>query len=1200
MLVMAIEAAKEAAAVKNRVISGFHFKKAHFIAPIIVGKTTQDATETELHLRPIQHPDEKESTLFEIHIYTHRDDRWMECFSANVEVQYEVAIIAVIAEMETDMAHKQIQVDVERAFASCANEIDYKEFYSFWKDHGIYYGESFRLLHGIRWDGHATSVARIDTESAARHYQATDSPVHPALLDATLHTMLLLASKGLSDTNTSTLVPQQLADTWFSAKLWNRSTSSLRLSSIAHRTTDNPTGIEYAAYALADDGSPVCVIQHLAMAETSQHDKSSEHDGAIRRLLHNIAWKPQLSSLRENELQKLCDTRSLDIDESAMVNFYLKIEFTMWVAARKALREVTFAELDPSRSYLRKLVACLEQQTAEKTAEGKSEGFSDLALESLLRECETDDPDWCLFTTVARALPSILRGETDTLETLFATNAAEKFYDRLFNDHMRDGRIQTFLELASHEKPDLKILEVGAGTGALTYHVLSVLQNLERQTGKTCFAEYTYTDISPSFFDNARTRFKVCQNRIHFKTLDLERDVLTQDFELYGYDLILAGSVLHATSNLAASLKNIRQLLKPKSHIMFLEITDLNSLCATVGFGCLEGWWLGTEPWRQHTPLITVQRWGTLLREAGFSGLDFVHKPYKSDTCQYSSVIVSTAVYPEQVTGTNGVSGHQRQFLLLVDPESDTQNVMAAEITRHHSNMQVVSLAYIAKRDTAASSDDVIISLLEVGAPYLATLSDMDFQVLQKLIYDAYNILWVTWSSFTHNSAADPHYSIAVGLLRSVSSEDSNKHIVLLAIESCAPRRGPDFVLDVLQSCFLSVPASCETDFVVRDEHLEIGRLVEEVELNIERTARIIPQMRNEPWQPGVRLALALGTPGILDTLQFIEDSATADLDPNEVEIEAAAWPVSFRDIFIALGRLGKEGLGFECAGNVTRVGANCPDFQPGNRVLMIVEGCMRSHPRAPAHAVFKIPNTVSFNDAVSAINPGMTAYHALVNIARLQAGDKILIHAAAGSTGQMAVGIAKSLGAEVFATIGSNDKKQLLIQKFCIPENHIFYSRNTDFPRGVLRVTKGYGVDVVLNSLSGKSLYASWDCIAPYGRFVEIGKADIRANSGLPMGRFAKNVSFAAIDLHHIVNTNSRLTRQLAEKILELVVQGDVSAPAPLHVYCVSDVEKAFRYMQSGRNTGRIIVTLSHTDVVPVRYMKMYTRLRYVMLTLE
>lgn len=230
-----------------------------------------------------------------------------------------------------------------------------------------------------------------------------------------------------------------------------------------------------------------------------------------------------------------------------------------------------------------------------------------------------------------------------------------------------------------------------------------------------------------------------------------------------------------------------------------------------------------------------------------------------------------------------------------------------------------------------------------------------------------------------------------------------------------------------------------------------------------------------------------------------------------------------------------------------------------------------------------KIPADMTLETAAAVLCPGVTAYHSLINVARLSKGEKVLIHSGAGATGQMAIHIAQMIGAEVFTTVGYSDKKSLLIQTFGLADDHIFYSRSTAFSTGIKRITQGYGVDVVLNSLSGDGLRASWDCIAPYGRFIEIGKADILANASIPMGNFQKNVSYSAVDIDHILKTKRSLASDLRRDVINLTAKGTISPPTPIHWFSVGEVERAFRYFQSGRNTGRTMIKPMESALVQV-----------------
>jgi NADPH:quinone reductase-like Zn-dependent oxidoreductase len=159
----------------------------------------------------------------------------------------------------------------------------------------------------------------------------------------------------------------------------------------------------------------------------------------------------------------------------------------------------------------------------------------------------------------------------------------------------------------------------------------------------------------------------------------------------------------------------------------------------------------------------------------------------------------------------------------------------------------------------------------------------------------------------------------------------------------------------------------------------------------------------------------------------------------------------------------------------------------------------------------------------------------------------------------------------------------QLLVDEFGINPNHIFYSRDLSFAKGLMRVTQGYGVDVALNSLSGEALKATFSCMAPFGRFIEIGKSDIMAHSPLPMTHFARNVSFSAVDGHAFWTERPHAVGKLTQEVLDMVLQGTLRNPYPIHKFPVGKVLDAFRYMQSGKNTGRILVTADPHDEVSV-----------------
>lgn len=1188
MIIMALEAVKQLLTNDNREVSGFLLRRAQFLAPIMVGETVEDATETELHLRPIIRLNEKQTSSFEARLFSYRDDRWTENFRAEVQAEFQEigGVVESDGGQETRLEQQRIRQYVEQAFTLCTEAFDTDSFYAFVAQYGSKYGAAFRHLADIKWDGHATAVARVELSAAREHYRPVDSPVHPSVLDAAVHLVNSYVSSGLTEA-IPTLVPQRLSTLWISAKAWDRETRSIRIVS-EMLNSRGATTVDKNLYAIAEDGSPLAVFENLSFIKAWQADvlEQAESD---RSLLFGITWKPQLSTLQGDEVRDICETSAKPQDETATVQFIAKLENAMVMAARKALAVVTQKELDQRPTYLRRYAESLRHQCQIVTC--PEADLSDDEIETVLKECETEKPEWRLLPAMARALVPILRAETEPMEVFYsADKAAADYYSDAGGVFMQDGRLEHFLHLASHEQPGLRVLEIGAGTGGMTQHLLKALQALEAQTGQRRFSEYTFTDVSTAFFDAPRIELSEFQDRMNFKMLDIEHNPVSQGFDLASYDVVVAASVMHATSDLDKSLRHLRSLLKLDGHLILLEPTTHESTLVNIGFGCFEGWWAASEDWRRrrHSPLVTEQGWNELLRQTGFSGVRLTIPDCSNKAYHHSSLMIATAVNME-MNGCNEngtVSHHQSELLILYDLASEAQTSLAAEILQENPEADMMDLTRFLETDLTLPSSGVVISILEVGQARLATLEEADFLQLKKLVQETPQMLWVTSTSLSGDPNPGPHYSVATGLLRVIRTEYPSKRVVTLHMGATSPSSRKRFLGEVLRSCFLEEPQSAETEFIVQDGFLHIARAIRRTSLDKFRVSHTRPQLRSEHWEPGPALTLEFGTPGLLDTLRFREDDAReTQLKANEVEIKAEAWSISPRDLSAALGRLGREGsLGFECAGTVTRVGSSCLSVQPGDRVVMGSFGSIRSHPRAEAGAVLKVPKGLSMNQAVAVITPGMTAYQSLVNVAGLQNGETVLIHSVASATGQLAIGIAKMLGAKVLATVDRNENKQLLMDVFHIPGDHIFYNRNTSFVHGVRRVTNGDGVDVILNSLAGDGLQGSWECLAPYGRFIEIGDDDISANLPIPTGIFAKNASFAAVDIFHIQETKKALARSLMEKVLHLAADpGFLGMPKPLNIYPVSQMEQAFRYLQSGRYIGRTIVSVEDSDMVPV-----------------
>lgn len=1217
MLLMVIEAVQQQMAHSNRTIIGYQFEQADFLNPIIVPEAWDNRTETQLHLQPVKKNadnGEEEPIAFDATIFSYsHSGEWSECFRARIAVEHEDE---GYYRQAADNAVRRLHTQAERL---CRFPVDSQVFYRDAAEHGLQYGDWFRLLHEIRWDGSKTAIAQIDL---SRKTYRSDSLVHPALLDTAFHVLRVSAGQ-----QTAANVPVRLEGAWFSAAGWQHSKNSpMKWLATSNRTTSSRGGVgkrshrgeEGTLYALAADGTVMCTIKKALTAAVSRSSDADavKRDKREKKLLYSVEWKPQLSLLEPQQLARMCRADMVTRDETTVVDNHANLCAALDLVAVRTLKHMDRSRIP--ENHLQRHVDWMEHHVAKLPSARRQEGeaISDTDLEARLLQVEEALPAWKLYTACARQLGSILMGDVDPLQVVFESDLANIFYADLFENLCADGRLATLLDLASHENPAMRILEVGAGTGGMTGHVLNALQAREARTGAPSFADYTYTDISPVFFERASNRWPQLyrQGRITFKTLDLDRPVDNQGFEAGSYDMVIAASVLHATPYLETTLRNVRKALKPGGRLVLVEVINPADVATNFMAGLVPGWWVAREEWRPHSAAVTEPIWDKLLRSNGFSGNDVLLRDYKSEKCHIMSVIVSTAQETGKIQGPPEPRPSRRVVLVVDEAPSDKQTQLASLVgdllSPHWQTLTVCPFSTDELPGALAglTKDDAVICLVEVhNKPLLASLSEHSYECLQQLIKHAPRLLWATAS----NESDDPqaaHYGVAQGFLRSIRAEQgqADNHLVNVAIEEDSDTAAcAGFIAKAFRAAFDLSPSgtiSKEVEYVVRDGVLMTGRAVENVTGNEALRSLLQPQLRQAVWADAPAVQLSVGTRnGVFgpEPLQFIQDAEhdlNTDIDPDEVEIEAKAWSLSQDDAHVALDRAVDDSLEANeplpgpssgCAGVITRVGRNCDQsLQPGDRVcMMLAPGCIRKYPRVHQTAVVKMPPTgkLSFEAGAASLIPGITAYHALVDVARLRQGMSILIHNASGGMAQIAVYIAMMYGARhVFATTSSLDEKQFLINNLGIPAENIFPSRPAAFIHGVKSATRGAGVDVIFNTLVGDdALLASCECLARGGCFIEVGRANVAAGATFPMSVFTKNITFSAI---HSRDLSREITKELATKTMQLLGDGRIQPPQPLSMFDVSQVNEAFKHMQSHKMTAdRVVIRPRVQDVVSV-----------------
>ena len=224
-----------------------------------------------------------------------------------------------------------------------------------------------------------------------------------------------------------------------------------------------------------------------------------------------------------------------------------------------------------------------------------------------------------------------------------------------------------------------------------------------------------------------------------------------------------------------------------------------------------------------------------------------------------------------------------------------------------------------------------------------------------------------------------------------------------------------------------------------------------------------------------------------------------------------------------------------------------------------------------------RIPPGLSFDEAATLPVVFMTAWHALKNVARVRAGERILIHAGAGGVGMAAIQIAHHLGLDVIASAGSPIKRALLET---LGVKHVIDSRRADFADAVMELTARRGVDVVLNSLAGEAIPMGLSCLAEFGRFIEIGKRDIYQNARIPLWPLRRNASFHVVAMDAVFSGDEELACQLLREVAELVELGALS-PLPFRSFPACKTDAAFRLMAQGKHIGKVVVAFPEPFVL-------------------
>lgn len=821
-------------------------------------------------------------------------------------------------------------------------------------------------------------------------------------------------------------------------------------------------------------------------------------------------------------------------------------------------------------------------------------------------------PELTLLDHCGGQLASVLAGETDPIQVIFP-NGEQTYTDPIYkqssNFAVYNEIVERIVRLILAKMPEdrrLRILEIGAGSGALASLIL------ERLPANRL--SYTYTDISSHFLVRARERFLHIET-INYEVLDIEKEPVSQGFEPASFDVVLAGDVLHATRDLKSAVEHATSMLVPDGLLLLLEITN-PPVSGDLTFGLLKGWWAfeDTHLRADHCCIDQIS-WVRLLKECGQTDINLLTDRTMDDARSVHSVILSKR--PTEAVQQSDIANDEAGVWLFVMDEGETGNHLKAHFESNKCNILPISFVDDLETKTARSKsrfissgdistlrdtvDDItgettflagVVFLQSLDAPslHLTTSDALEkftktqclniinlCKVIDELSHKARIRFIISSQDLQHVLEHDSNHgalnSSIWGLGRSIVSEYSNFDVTMIDLP--AELKEGDigiFYNEVVKN------NSFRTEVAIRGGEIFQSRLLK-YEPEVLRDCQ---QIRRDVDADSF-FYLDLLQSGSIDSLTLKQKPLCAPT-AGEVQIEVHHASLNFRDLMKVLDVYPDEDggtfyIGDECSGIIRDIGEDVTDFAVGDRVAAIAQG-FSSVVTVSTDFVMKVPAHVSLQQAASIPIAFLTAWYALVDLGRLQAEERVLIHAAAGGVGLAAVQIAKNVGADVFATASSDEKHAHLAS---MSVQNIMSSRRLDFHDEVMEQTNGEGIDVVLNSLSGEFIAASIRLLRPYGRFLEIGKSDIYEKRDLNLYPFRNDLSYAAIDLSRMFRQRPARIKQLLNEIT-WAFQEKKLTPLPVTSFDIDDASQAFRHMAQAKHIGKIVLDLGQGRKSAVR----------------
>ena len=1041
---------------------------------------------------------------------------------------------------------------------------------------GLGYGKTFRPLSSIRTDPERhLAVANLALNTTAGTITGGESvyPLHPASLDGAIQLGLIACYGGRPAEAHTAFVPVQLSH------LYLRNDIAGDACTVVAR--GERRGIRAAHLDLAMLGPNRQVLFSVVSIRCLSYSSEAKSlDKTFSSPFTRLIWKPDIRTLSNRQARQMYPPPKENVDKSPLWGVTNKLAHFVVYSMFESFGKLQdgpqpSGDVGHFLAWVKRMGHNDHSEFMEEARRVANEGRLLQKIEELVSQA----PE-VMEVKIAKLLHDniadilyerrtgvdIIIGE-DLLTPLYQSGLLMTgIYPQLF--HILDG--------LAHANPNLRILEIGGGTGGATRIAMKAFNG---PNGIKAYRDYTFTDISPGFLSSAREAMADFRD-MKFSVFDTEVDPIEQGYE-QSYDLVIACQVLHATSNMHNTLTNCRKLLKTGGRLVLVE-TSQNFIVPGVVVGTFTGYWAGIPDGRVDAPFQSLDSWDSSLRKAGFSGLDVVLDDFPQPH-NTTSVILSTLVIPEE-----GMRPHSAPVHVLYGASTPPSLVdpISAELRQRGV------IARTGPLDDALGSispESRVVALFD-EKHLLVNAGEHDLKVFQHLARNAGSLVSLTSCGTVNGRNADG--ALIPGLLRVLQTENPVSQYMSIDIDADNFTAGHDDSMD-LARCIVDQEFALHQGITTDDEEgnpkdrelswqdgcIWVSRYVPDAGFHSQHgvdSQSMKTEMLPLKVQGAVRAAFE--TPGVLNSLAFKSYRELLQPLPRDfIDVEVAAVGLNWRDLDHWSGRFDGNNLSSEYVGIVTAIGTEVSGLQIGDRVYGLGKGQFGNYTRVPAIFASKLQPGDDFIQMATMPLAYMTAIYAFDHVAHLKQGQTVLIQLAASDVGLASIRFAKTKGADVFTIVETSEQARFLVDDMGLPASHVIQSPSVTTLRRAADMTSKGRFDVIVSTVQGEPLHTSLQVVAPLGHIIDVGQVDVQGAQTIISESYQRNATYSSVDPLIILDSDPLLGKELMQAIDSYYRKGLIG---PIPRVTVSDVAQLSQVLGRFPNMiGKLVVTFTNSE---------------------